>query len=433
MKKTITLLVVLLTLGSQSFAQKDAPKALGLPGDNFNLYAALKLFQESKTLEAFEKKINDPEEKLNNLDLDGNDEIDYINVIDQVKDNVHSITLRVNVNKDEQQDIAVFVVTREADNKVTIQVVGDEDLYGKDYIIEPNYPTEGTPNPGYQPNVDVEYVPAQRNTITYVEVAQWPIVQYIYVPTYRPWVSNWGWNRYPSWWRPWRPYTWHWYYGYHYNYFNIYFGYYNRTQVFRNRQWYSWHYGNNGWRVRSVVYTNRYQQGFYRTTYARPQTFQQGFVVSRDRVPVNMRPAPIPAPRPPMVNQRPSRPFDTDNDRDRPYNRPGFNSRPSPATRPGLPLNGSGTVRPDVSDRDRPIGPSRPTPSQRPATETRPYRPAPGNVPNTPAPQTRPSRPTPESGPAVRPNPSQRPAPVERPGSTGRGSRNGTGTSRDND
>jgi len=55
MKKTSTLLVFLLAIAFQLQAQSKQPKQLGLPGDNLNLYAALKLFQESKTLEDFEK------------------------------------------------------------------------------------------------------------------------------------------------------------------------------------------------------------------------------------------------------------------------------------------------------------------------------------------------------------------------------------------
>ena len=328
MKKTALwiafVLVTVFQFQAQSQTPSQVPKSLGLPGDNFNLYAALKVFQESKTLEAFERSINDPEKKINNLDLNGDDQIDYIRVEDKVKDNVHSITLKVGLDKNEEQDIAVFVVTRESDKKVFVQVVGDEDLYGKNYIIEPNYEEKERPNPGFQSEFADEYVPATRNNITYVEVASWPIVQYIYVPTYNPWVSYWGWNRYPQWWSPWRPYSWHWYAGFHYNYFNIYFGYYHRTNVYRNPHWYSWHYGNNGWRSRSVIYVNRSQQGYYRTTYSRPQTFDMGYRVSRDRVPANMRP----------VMNRPGRaPF--------PSARPMPSTRPMPAARP-MP----GNVRP---------------------------------------------------------------------------------------
>ena len=92
MKKTAILMAFFLAAVIQVQAQSQTPKSLGLPGDNFNLYAALKVFQESKTLEAFERSINDPEKKINNLDLNGDDQIDYIRVEDKVKDNVHSIT-----------------------------------------------------------------------------------------------------------------------------------------------------------------------------------------------------------------------------------------------------------------------------------------------------------------------------------------------------
>ncbi|OYY99508.1 MAG: hypothetical protein B7Y37_14020 [Sphingobacteriia bacterium 28-36-52] len=414
MKKTITLLVFLIAVALQLQAQSKQPKQLGLPGDNLNLYAALKVFQESKTLEDFEKAINDPEQKINNLDLDGDDQIDYINVVDKVKDDVHSITLRVNINSKEQQDIAVLVVTKESNNQVYIQVVGDEDLYGKDYIIEPNYAKEGTPNPGFRSDFDDEYIPAERRVVSYVEVASWPIVQYIYVPTYRPWISIWGWNRYPGWWRPWRPYSWHWYYGYHYNFINIYFGNYSRSSFYRNKHWYNWNYGNNGWRSRSVVYINRYQQGFYRNTYSRPQSLQEGYRVSRDRVPMNMRPVAVPSTRPNYNDQRPTtRP--NLSDRDRPYSRPEVNNRPS---------------RPIQETRPQ----TRPTPEVRPAGRDRVERPS-----TSPAgrerqrPEARPSPPNQTNRPVARPNPPQRTAPEARPSNNGRGNRNGTGTTRNND
>lgn len=60
--KTTTLFqfLVLLFLGTPVFSQNtDSPVALGLPGDNFNLYAVLDFFQKSQILEEFERKIND--------------------------------------------------------------------------------------------------------------------------------------------------------------------------------------------------------------------------------------------------------------------------------------------------------------------------------------------------------------------------------------
>ena len=52
------------------YAQKiEQTDSLGLPGDNLNLYAVLDLFQKSETFEIFEKKLNEEDSKINNLDL----------------------------------------------------------------------------------------------------------------------------------------------------------------------------------------------------------------------------------------------------------------------------------------------------------------------------------------------------------------------------
>jgi len=71
MKKFSYLLVfALLLAGLRPLAAQDYPEEyLGLPGDNLNLYAVMSLFQESETLEGFEKSLNDPETMINNLDL----------------------------------------------------------------------------------------------------------------------------------------------------------------------------------------------------------------------------------------------------------------------------------------------------------------------------------------------------------------------------
>jgi hypothetical protein len=62
MKKKLSFLVVAVSLLSFSVfsqAAKDTTDLLGLPGDNLDLYAVLTLFQKSKTIEAFEKSLND--------------------------------------------------------------------------------------------------------------------------------------------------------------------------------------------------------------------------------------------------------------------------------------------------------------------------------------------------------------------------------------
>ena len=49
---------------------------------NLDLKVVAKLFGEAKDLEDFEKKLNDPQQALVNLDLNGDGDVDYIRVIE---------------------------------------------------------------------------------------------------------------------------------------------------------------------------------------------------------------------------------------------------------------------------------------------------------------------------------------------------------------
>ena len=157
MKNSFLLLSILVmsllsvTVFSQTETSAAADTALlGLPGDNLDLYAALDLFQKSKTIEDFEKTLNLKETGINNLDLDLNDTVDFIKVVTKQKDTDFSFILQVDVSKTEIQDVAVILVSKDKEGKVTMQIVGDKDLYGKDYVIEPAPPAPAvTPNPAY--------------------------------------------------------------------------------------------------------------------------------------------------------------------------------------------------------------------------------------------------------------------------------------------
>ena len=268
---------------SNVFAQKyQQPDSLGLPGDNLNLYAVMELFQSSETLEGFERKLNSQTEKINNLDLNNDDKIDYIRVMDHVDGNTHNIVLQVSINEKENQDVAYFIVDKNDKGGVQIQLIGDEALYGKDYILEPNY-TEAadineTPNPGYvkkstQQSTDENGNTTIINNYTTYETASWPVVRYMYEPNYIIWVSPWRWFYYPDYWTPWEPWYWHRYYGYHYNRYNYYYGNYRychnyRNLVERNRY--------NGRRMVSNSVIVVIRSGNFRRTYSRPNEKSEG-------------------------------------------------------------------------------------------------------------------------------------------------------------
>lgn len=213
MKKYKSLLVIsFLFLSITSFSQSNeeiANDSTGLPGDHFSLQGALEMFKKSATLEEFEKNLNSESNYVNNLDLNDDGKTDYITVNDLMEGNTHAIVLKVAINKDESQDVAVIETQKDNDQSATLQIIGDEELYGEKKIVEP-YEEKETPaekSGGYGPfNYEVVLHPV------IVNVWGWPCVRFIFAPAYIPWVSPWHWDYYPVWWSPWYVHPWRWHY-----------------------------------------------------------------------------------------------------------------------------------------------------------------------------------------------------------------------------
>ena len=285
-----TSVLAFLLIGANVLTAQNHPEEfLGLPGDNLNLFAVMNLFQESETLEAFEKSLNDPESMINNLDLNGDNFVDYIMVHDYVEGNVHNIVLRVALNRYEFQDVAVFTVERFRNGSVQVQLIGDEALYGPNYIIEPNYAERQ--NPGYRGNVVQQQAAAPKNVTvvrtTYYDVARWPVIVYVSRPSYRPWRSAWYWGYTPAYWTPWTPHYWHFYYGYHSRWTPHYATYYRTWHSPRSVTYQTVYYT----RIRNysptvVVNVNK---GTYKNTYSRPEKRSEGEVYYSQRRAVGTR------------------------------------------------------------------------------------------------------------------------------------------------
>ena len=174
----------------------------GLPGDNFSLQGALQLFRQAASPEAFEKALNDESNHVNNLDLNEDGDIDYIRVEDRSKNELHVLVLQAVVGDNDAQDIATIEIEKTGNEEAMLQIIGDEDIYGEEVIIEPTEDNdekmEGR-GPSYKPDVHMAIV---------VNVWAWPSVRFVYAPVYRPWVSPFRWRVYPAGWRPWRPLGW---------------------------------------------------------------------------------------------------------------------------------------------------------------------------------------------------------------------------------
>jgi hypothetical protein len=151
--------------------------------DNLDLRAVAHVFGESDDLEDFERRLNDPSLKISNLDLNGDNQVDYMRVIESVEGSTHLIIVQAVVGRDSFQDIATIEVEKDRSNRnVQVQIVGNVFLYGSNYIYEPVYYTR-------------------------------PIIyRHFWVPNYVAYYSPWAWSYYPTYfyaWNPWPIYTYH--------------------------------------------------------------------------------------------------------------------------------------------------------------------------------------------------------------------------------
>jgi len=107
--------------------------------ENLNLEAIASLFAEAKDLEDFEMKLNDPKLQISNLDLNEDEQVDYLRVIETTEDTLHVVVIQAVLDEDMYQDVATIEADKLKDEKETIQIVGDSFIYGEDYIVEPVY------------------------------------------------------------------------------------------------------------------------------------------------------------------------------------------------------------------------------------------------------------------------------------------------------
>ena len=347
MKNRIITIIILaislsyLPLYSQSSPSEEADTTLlGLPGDNLDLYAVLDVFQESKTIEEFEKTLNDEKKGINNLDLNLDDKVDFIKVETKQDKNDFIFVLQVYVLEKEIQDVAVITVSKDKEEKVAIQIIGDKNLYGENYVIEPK--PAATPNPGYTAPDTVVVVNQPTNTVVVVESA--PVVQYIYSPVYVPY--------YP-------PY----YYGYYPVYYTPYpvisITFYGRNN---RRHHHHYHGGRNNRGGNTVVINNNNNYNSYNNTRNTSNTvnrnknsgsYKKNGSSSTSRAKPSTKPASKPASKP---STRPaSKPAS------KPSTKPASKPAPKPSTRPASKPSAKSSTRPS----SRPASKSKGKPRRR--------------------------------------------------------------------
>ncbi|WP_194768812.1 hypothetical protein [Tamlana sp. I1] len=141
--------------------------------DNLDLEALSSVFGESKDLEDFEKRLNDPKTQISNLDLNKDGQVDYLRVVSKDNGDEKIVTVQAVLAKDKYQDVATINVKKE---NSYVQVVGDPDIYGPNYYIDPVY--AATPL----------------------------IMSWFWGPMFTPWISPFYWGFFPPFFHPWRPF-----------------------------------------------------------------------------------------------------------------------------------------------------------------------------------------------------------------------------------
>ena len=179
----LSVLILATVFFIHAWTQDDEPATEAAEG--LDLYVVAETFQEAENLEDFEEKLNDPDAEIVNLDLDEDGEVDYVSVEEQIENDTHVIILRDEVEENEIQDVATIEIEKKGEEDYTCQVVGDEELYGEDYIID------ATP----------EESSTTTTTTTAVYVHTYPTVRVIFRPGYHRWVSPWRFPKRPGHWR----------------------------------------------------------------------------------------------------------------------------------------------------------------------------------------------------------------------------------------
>jgi hypothetical protein len=214
--------------------------------DNLDLRAVASIFGEARDLEDFERRLNNPETPISNLDLNLDNQVDYLRVVESIEGNQHIIVVQAVLGRDQFQDVATVEVEKDTRNRrVQVQVVGDTFLYGTNYIYEPVY--VGTP----------------------------VIYNYFWQPYYQPYCSSWYWGFYPNYYYAWHPFPIFRYrhhiglcinFGFQYNYVNFrrchwgYSHYFGRRGNFIERQ-----HPQRGFAYRNQGIANRYELDRTRT------------------------------------------------------------------------------------------------------------------------------------------------------------------------
>jgi len=126
-KLVITLTTLLLV---QCNSNNSTTTVTNYAGDSLDLKAVTDAAVKSKNAEEFEKLLNTTGNKLNNLDLDEDNKIDYIKVTEINNDKMKGFSLTVEVDEKEEQEICTIQFEKTSSSSSHVQTHGNHHIYG---------------------------------------------------------------------------------------------------------------------------------------------------------------------------------------------------------------------------------------------------------------------------------------------------------------
>lgn len=107
--------------------------------EGLDLKALTELIKNGESAEDIENKLNQPG-GINNLDLDENDEVDFINVTEYGnKKDAHGFSFTVKLDNGEEQEIAEIEIKKSGEN-VDIVTRGNQQVYGQNHYYHSYHP-----------------------------------------------------------------------------------------------------------------------------------------------------------------------------------------------------------------------------------------------------------------------------------------------------
>ncbi len=138
--------------------------------EGLDLNALGEVFKSSDDLQHFEQQLNNPQLYLNNLDLNGDGQVDFLRVIEEQTENGRLVVVQAIVGENAFTDVAYIDIQRDTSGRYKVQIRGEEALYGDHTYYVPRY----------------DYV-------------SWPIVSSLWAANYYYYSSPYYWGYYPSW------------------------------------------------------------------------------------------------------------------------------------------------------------------------------------------------------------------------------------------